>query len=214
MKQNQPSPNASSMLDDVTARVMQTAPWLMDPVTKAVHGLSDTRKVSRVAEVLDDVITGLEGFRSELSELYTNTPDFRGLMVQVLRASGGEPREEKRRLYAAFLTHSIISPLESAENQNRMLNTIKQLTTDHVRILRTLSDLPARQTTYTKSPLQMLKTEIRDIPDDRVRGLLTQLTQMGVTTITDWSSGAYGDPEQIRRQFTPIGRRLLRLINN
>jgi hypothetical protein len=214
MKQNQPSPDPSSLLDDITARVMRTAPWLMNPVTKALHGLSDTRKASRVAEVLDDVITGLEGFRSELSELYTNTPDFRGLMVEVLRASGGEPREEKRLLYAAFLTHSIISPLESAENQTRILNVLKQLTTDHVRILRTLTDLPARQTTYTKSPLQMLQAEVRDIPHDRMQGLLTQLTEMGITTITDWSSGACGNPEQLRKRFTAIGGRLMRIINN
>lgn len=213
MKQNQPSPNAGSMLDDITSRVMRTAPWLVDPVAEAVRGLSETRKASRVAEVLDDVMAGLEGFRSELSELYTNTPDFRGLLVQVLRAAGGEPREEKRRLYAAFLTHSIISPLESAANQTRMLNILKQLKTDHVRILRTLTDLPARQTTYTMSPLQMLRAEIIDIPHDRMRGLLTQLTEMGVTTITDWSSGACGDPEQIRKRFTSIGRRLLRIIN-
>jgi hypothetical protein len=212
MKQDQSAPTASSMIDHITSRVVQTAPWLTELVIGAVRKMTDARKIARIQEVLDNVLGNLKGFQSELAELYVKTPDFTRILEQTLHAVGDEPHGEKRKLYAAFLTDSIVSPLESAEKQSRMLDILKQLKTDHVRLLRTLMNLPATKTTYTQSPLQMLGAQIPDIPQDRMRGLLTQLTELGISTITDWSSGTYGDVEQIRKSLTTPGRRLVRII--
>lgn len=213
MKHEQHSPTVNPMIDEIASRMAEKAPWFTEPVVEAIRGISDTRKATRVREVLDNVMVRLEKFESKLSELYVKTPDFKRLLRRLMQLSGDEPREEKRRLYAAFLFISIISPLESAENQTRMLDILKQLNSDHVRLLQSLMNLPVQQTLYAKSPLQMLQTQIPDIPSDRMRGLLTQITQMGITTISDWSSGAYSDPEKVRKNFTAIGARLLRIIN-
>ncbi len=213
MTQNQPTPTISSMIDEITSRVVKTAPWLTGPVIEAIREMNDTRKVARVQEVLDNVMVSLKGFQSDLAELYVKTPDFMRVLSQVVRSVGDEPRGEKRSLYAAFLTDSIVSPLESVENQARMLGILNQLKSDHVRLLQSLMNLPAPQGLHTMSPLQMLRAQIPDIPHDRMQGLLTQLTELGVSTITDWSSGTYGDIEQIRKSLTPLGRRLLRIID-
>lgn len=214
MKQDQSSPSAHSMIDKITSRVVNTAPWLTEPVIEAIHEMTDSRKVARVQEVLADVTVSLKEFQSELAELYVKTPDFRRVLGQTLRAAGDEPHAEKRRLYAAFLTDSIVSPLESAENQTRMLGILNQLKSDHVRLLQAMINLPAPRGSHTMSPLQMLRKQIPDIPQDRMRGLLTQLTELGISTISDWSSGEYSDVEQVRKSLTTLGRRLVRIIGD
>jgi len=212
MSQDQPTPSAQAMIDKITSRVVKHVPWLTEPVIETIRDMNDSRKIARIQEVLDDVIAQLEGFRSELAELYVKTPDFMRVMGQTLRSAGDEPREDKRHLYAAFLTDSIVSPLESVESQTRMLDILSQLKSDHVRLLQAVMNLPASQGLHTMSPLQMLATRIPDIQQDRMRGLLAQLTELGVSTITDWSSGKYGDGEQVRKSMTPLGQRLLRII--
>ncbi len=214
MRQDQSPPTASSLIDKITSRVVKAAPWLTETIIEAVREMTDVRKVSRVAEVLKEVTANLREFRSELAELYVKTPAFKNVLGQTLHAVGDEPHEEKRQLYASFLTDSIVSPLESAENQIRMLDILKQVKTDHVRLLRSLTNLPATKTTYIQSPLQMLATQMPDIPQDRLRGLLTQLTDLGISTISDWSSGTHGDVEHIRNSLTTPGKRLVRIIGD
>jgi hypothetical protein len=212
MTQDQSPASVASMIDKITSRVVKRAPWLTEPVIEVIRDMTDSRKVARVQEVLDRVTANLREFRSELAELYVKTPDFRRVLGQTLDAVGNEPREEKRGLYASFLTDSIVSPLESVENQMRMLDILTRLKTDHVRLLRAVMDLPAPRGPQRLSPLRMLGARMPDIPHDRMQGLLAQLTELGISTIGDWSSGEYGDVEQVRNSLTPSGRRLVRII--
>ncbi len=212
MTQDQSPPSVPSMIDKITSRVVKRTPWLTETVIDAIRDMTDARKVVRVEEVLDLVTANLREFRSELAELYVKTPDFRRVLGQTLHAAGDEPREEKRALYAAFLTDSIVSPLESVENQMRILDILSRLKTDQVRLLRAMMDLPAPRGPHKLSPLQMLGAQVPDIPSDRMRGLLAQLTELGISTIDNWSSGEYSDVEQVRKSLTPPGRRLVRII--
>lgn len=214
MTHDESTPSAHAMIDKITARVVKSAPWLTDPIIEAIREMTDSRKAARVQEVLSDVTGNLKEFRSEIAELYVKTPDFRRVLGQTLHAVGDEPHEEKRKLYAAFLTDSIVSPLESVENQTRMLSILSQLKTDHVRLLQVMMNLPAPRGLHKMSPSQMFRAQIPDIPHDRLRGLLTQLTDLGVSTIGDWSSAEYSDVEEVRKSLTPLGRRLVRIIGN
>jgi hypothetical protein len=42
--------------------------------------------------------------------------------------------------------------------------------------------------------------------------LLRQVTDLGLSDITDWSAAVSGGPEQVRKSITAIGQRLSKII--
>jgi len=195
---------------DITDLVAEALPWLADSVRESISPFADRRKAGRVQEVLNAVIADLREFASDVSELYVKTPEFKQVLAQVLRQAADEPNDQKRRLYRAFLADAITSPLEPFEKQMRLLHILKELRLDHLRLLPALTSLPASPSAHAQTPLQMLRKEFPDIPRERMSGLLSQLTDLEVVAVSDWTSTASGNPELLRNSLTSVGRKLLR----
>jgi len=206
--------DTSVAVADVTALVAQALPWLGDSVREALSAFADRRKIGRVQEVLGAVTADLKEFNSEVSELYVKTPEFKQALAQTLRQAADEPNDQKRRLYRAFLTDAITSPLEPFDRQMQLLHILKELRIDHLRLLQMFTSLSTPQSSHVQSPLQMLQREFPDMPRDRMSGLLTQLTDLKIATVADWTSAAAGNAELLRNSLTSIGRKLLRYIRS
>ena len=212
---NRKNPSDTNLaVADITALVMQTLPWLGDSVREALSDFADRRKMGRVQEVLSAVIADLGEFTSEMSALYVRTPEFKQALTQALRQAADEPNDQKRRLYRPFLIDAITSPLEPFDRQMRLLHILRELRLDHLRLLTALTNLPASPSGHAQSPLNMLRKEFPDMPSERMNGLLSQLTDLEVVTVSDWTSTAVGNSELLRNSLTSLGRKLLRYIRS
>jgi len=201
-----------AIVDSITSSVLRSVPWLTEPVIESIREISDHRRLTRIQGIFEQLIANLADFKSELSELYVKTPGFKSILSQVVRMAADEPLEEKRAIYTVFLTDAIVSPLESTERQLRLVNILRELKTDHVRLLGALAEIPASQAPHAQSPLQMLQSRVPDIPRDRLEGLLRQMTDLDIIGITDWSAAVPGGPEEVRKSMTAIGQRLIQLV--
>lgn len=95
---------------DAAAVVTNMVPWIGGAVAAVLGGMAVNRKLGRVREVLEGVARELKDFKSEASEAYVKTEDFKELLERTLRQAAEERSEEKRHVYKNFLAGAIESP--------------------------------------------------------------------------------------------------------
>lgn len=110
-------------------------PWLGGPLSAVLSGVSFGRKIDRVKEVVNGIVTDLREFRSEASERYVQTDEFQELLEAALLCASEERNEEKRKVYRDFVVNAIRRPGEPYDEQLRVLRTLEELDPDHIWLL-------------------------------------------------------------------------------
>lgn len=169
---------------DVGATVASAVPWLGGPVSSVLSGISVGRKISRVKEVLESMANDLKDFQSQASETYVKTDEFQDLLEKTLRGAAQERSEEKRRIYASFLTGAVKSSGESYNEQLVFLRELEQLQPDHIRVVQALVQEPEGGPSLMGSPIGTLQRRLPDIPTGRIEELVGQLNDMRITKLT------------------------------
>src|SRR5258708_4935263 len=84
-----PATNQERALD-VAAAVMSVVPWLGGPVSQVLSGMSLERRMDRVREVLDGLAQDLRDLRSDTSETYVRSHEFKEVLERTLRQAADE----------------------------------------------------------------------------------------------------------------------------
>lgn len=212
-KEVMPASTSAETALDVAAFVGSAVPWIGDPVSNVLGGMSLGRKLGRVREVLEGMAADLGEFKSEVSENYVKTEEFEDLLEQTLRRVGEERNEEKRHLYKAFLTDAIESPGESYDDQLRLLRTFEELMPDHLRVLKAMSQEPNPDPGMMGSPIQTLRERMPEFNDQRIEELVSQLNGMRVTNLGSLKVMMTGrGAADLRHVMTDYGKRILKYI--
>ena len=164
---------------DLAAIFTSPIPVLGGAVSNVLAGWSQNRRYQRIREALEQLNQNLVQVRHSLDEDYLRGDEFEDLLDQTLRRVAAERSEEKRRLYAAFLTGAAISPGEPYHEQLRLLRTLEELQPDHVRIVRAMlqkpRDAPPRTGGISTRGLtsfgHTLQERLPDIPPERLTEL-------------------------------------------
>lgn len=209
-----PSATSTETALDVAAFVGSAVPWIGGPVSNVLGGMSTSRKLARVREVLGGLVADLEDFKSAISEEYVKTEEFEELLEQTLRRATEERNEEKRKIYRTFLLNAIESPGEPYDEQIRFLRTLEEIQSDHLRMIHALSLQPSPNTGMMGSPNQTLCKRLPEIGEDRIAELVDQLNNKRVTKLTSLKTMMTGHgAEDLRHSITPYGHRFLQYLN-
>lgn len=198
---------------DVAAFVGSAVPWIGGPVSNVLGGMSLGRKLGRVREVLESLAKNLGEFKSGASEDYVKTEEFEDLLEQTLKRVGEEQNEGKRHLYKAFLTNAIESPGESYADQLRLLRTFEEISPDHIRVLKAISQEPSSGPGMMGSPIQTLRERLPEFNDQRIEELVIQLNDMRVTELGSLKVTMTGrGAADLRHVTTDYGKRIIKYI--
>jgi hypothetical protein len=200
---------------DVAAAVVSIVPWLGSPLATVLSGMSSSRKMRRIGDVIARVSAEVKELRTEAQKTYVRSEDFEELLEQTLRAAADEKSEEKRQIYGDFLAGAVNSPGEPAyEEQIRILRTLEQLQPDHMRLIRALAKTPdSTKSGYTGSPIETIVERLPGMPEARIDDLVQQLNDLRITntgqlrTMMTWSGA-----QNLRSRITPFGERFLAFL--
>ena len=118
---------------DTVASVSSIAPWVGGPVSSVLSGMSISRKMERVNEVLLNMAKGIKGLESEIPKNYVKTEEFQELLEETLQKSAKEHNDEKRKAYSAFLINDIKNPTNDTYDEKlRFLRTLEEMQIDHI----------------------------------------------------------------------------------
>jgi hypothetical protein len=197
---------------DVAATVLSVVPWLGGPVSQVLSGMSIERKMDRVGEVLHGLAGDLRDFKSETSQAYVRSGEFKELLERTLRQVADERNEEKRRAYRLFLRGAIQTPREYDE-QRRFLRTLEEMQGNHFLVIRALLQEPEANTGMMGSPLETLRRRLPQIRPEEIVELIAQLNDMRVTSLTSLNTmmTAHG-AANLRHAITPYGARFIEFV--
>jgi hypothetical protein len=198
---------------DVASIVSSAVPWIGGPVSNVLSGISFGRKLGRVREVLQGLAADLQDFKSQVSEEYVKTEEFEELLEKTLRMVAEERNEEKRRIFCAFLTDAVKSPIESYDEQFRFLRTLEELQSEHILIIRALMEKPQDTDAPFGSPGQTLSRRLPDMQRDRIGDLVSQLNDLRITSLTNMNTIMHArSAEDLHHYITPYGQRFVNFI--
>ncbi len=210
-----PASTKSETILDIASFVSSAVPWIGGPVSNVLSGLSWDRKLVRIKECLEGIVSDLSKHKDEISEQYVKTEEFEELLAQTLKRVADERRDEKRRVYRAFLTDTIESPGKSFDEQIRFLRTFEELQPDHFKVLRALSQSPTSNPDQMGSPIETLHRRMPELDKTHIEDLITQLNDLRVTKMTSLKTMMTGyGAEDLSYSITPYGKRLLQYIVN
>lgn len=189
-------------------------PWLAPAISSILSGYSNSRKISRIHDVLRQLNNDLADFKSEAAEKYVETEDFQDLVDETLQRAASERNEEKRRMYARFLAGAIETPGEPYDDQLKLLKELEGLHSEHLLIFKAMLQTPDPDSNvYMGSTMGTLETRLSEIPRSRLHEHVTDLTDRrlikGIGNVTVTGQTAI----DLRNQFTPLGKRLLRYLD-
>jgi hypothetical protein len=198
---------------DIAAIFASAAPWIGGPVSAVVSGMSIKRKFDRVREVLEGLASDLRDFKSQASENYVKTDEFQELLENALLKAADERNETKRAMYRLFLTDIVRSPGSPYDEQIRFLRTLGELQSDHLRIIKAISEQPDIRDGFSGSPSATLKERLPDMDATRIADLVAQLNDMRITKLISLNTMmTFRGAQDLRNTITPYGQRLLTYI--
>jgi hypothetical protein len=198
---------------DITAAVISLTPWVGGSVSVVLSGMSFDRRIRRVKEVLVKMAQDIKNVESEVSQKYVQTEDFEDLLEKTLRQVADERNEDKRAIYAAFLSDAVKSPGKPYDQQIRILRTFENLQPDHIQIMKAYMQEPDPNPPMIGSISSTLKKRLPDMKSERISDLVSQLVDMrviGDTSINTMMTGR--GAEELRNRISPFGHDLLKHI--
>ncbi len=198
---------------NIAALISSAVPWIGGPVSNVLGGMSSGRKLGRVREVLESLANDLSEVKTDVSENYVKTEEFEDILEQTLKRAGEERNEEKRHLYKAFLTDAIKSPGESYDDQLRLLRTFEEISPDHIRALKAMSQEPERRPGRLGSPIQTLRERLPEFSDQRIEEIVNLLNDKRITNINSLQVMMTGQgASDLRHVITDYGKKILKYI--
>ena len=201
---------------DISAAVVSVVPWVGGPVGAVLTGMSQTRKINRVREVLVSMADQIKDIDSEVSKNYVKTEDFQELLEKTLRQAVDERNEEKRAAYAAFLANDIKSPGRPYDEKARILRTLEEIQADHIRLLKALllePDSNIEKTMLSASISQTLQRRLPDMASGIIVDLARQLTDMRLAELGSLNGNMTArGAEDLRNRVTEYGRKFIQYI--
>ena len=190
---------------------LKAAPWLGGVVGNVVGGWSARKKLERIQDVILGLATRLAEIQVEVREDYVRSDEFEDLVDQTLRRVANERHAEKRRLYRNLLVGAATTPARYDE-QLRFLRVIEELQAAHVQVLTAITAPPkapsgGRYQALYISQIQILRSQLPDLPEELLKDLLRQLDMLGV--ISTKSLDAMTHEVDARRMLTDFGRRFV-----
>jgi hypothetical protein len=201
---------------DVAAAVASLAPWVGGPVSVVLSGMSFSRKLERVKDVLTHMAQDIRDVKEEASHKYVRSDDFEEILEKTIRQVADERNEVKRKAYASFLANTIRSPGQSYDELLRILRIMQELQPDHIRILKALMEEPDENTNiYIGSISGTLQKRLPDMNQERIEDLCQQLTDMRVASLDNINAMMTGrGAEELRGRVTSYGKSIIRYIQN
>lgn len=200
---------------DIASMAASAFPGLGGPISAFLSGIFVERKLKRMREVIHKLQENLEGFKSEVSEEYVKTEDFEELVEETMLRVHRERNEEKRLLYAQFLTGAIKRPSDPYAEKIRFLKIIDNIQLEHVMLLKAIRQAPDPNTNIDMgSPLQTLEKRLK-MQRDMIVELVNDLNDMRITNMTGLKVMMTGHgAENLVHSITPLGQRLIRFIES
>ena len=190
---------------------MSAVPWLGGPVSNVLSGYTQSRKLSRIKEVLDELSEELREFKSRASEEYVKTENFEDLLEQTLRRVADARQSNVRTLYCRFLRRAIRDPSDDYDTQIRALKAIELLGSEHVALLGALmvDPGPLAPFSHASSHMQTL-TERTSLDRDTIRSLVDDLNHWRLAKLDGLSTMMTGrGAASLQHTVTPLGRKVL-----
>lgn len=197
-----------------TAVLVSAVPWLGGPVSTVLSGYTQSRKLSRIKEVLDALSEELREFKSTASEEYVRTEDFEDLLEQTLKRVADARQSNVRTLYCRFLRRAIREPNDDYDIQIRILNAIELLRAEHVAILKalTVDPGPLGPFSHASSHMQTLM-ERTSLDRDSIRSLADDLNHWRLTKLDGLSTMMTGrGAASLQHTVTPLGRKVVNYL--
>lgn len=205
--------DAKQLAIEVAAFATSAIPYVGGPISNVLSGVGTVRRINRVREVVDRLARDLAGFKSEVTERYVKTGKFEELLERTLRQASDERSEEKRRIYAAFLSDDIKAPGPSYDEKIRLLRTLEELHPDHLAVLKALSATPDANPGPIGSPNQTLMKRLPQMSDAHISELVAQLNGMRVTNLQSLKVMMTGHgAADLRHAITEHGHRFLKYL--
>lgn len=201
---------------DIAAFIGSAVPWIGGPVSNVLGGMSQSRKLARIHQVLSQLAAGLGAFKSDASENYVNTEDFEDILEQALKRASEEKAELKRKIYGKFLLEAIRSPGESYDEQLRFLRVLEEVQVAHLSVIKALSKAPGDyKSSITGSPSQTLSRRLPEMTQAQIGDLVSQLNDMRLTNLTSLNvTMTPRGAEDLRHSVTSFGARFLTFLSN
>lgn len=200
---------------DVSAIAASFTPVVGGAVSAVLSGMSQTRKLNRVAGMLSELAEDLERFRSDVSDEYVKTEDFEDLLEQTLRRAAEERSDEVRALYRKFLFHAITAPGDDYDEQIQVLKALERTRAPHVAILRALSQPPNAEAHRKSmgSPIQTLR-ERTDLSDNEIKSAVATLNEIKATNLSTLSVMMTGPgSEALQGSVTGLGKKMIEYVD-
>ena len=200
---------------DAAAIAIGIAPWLGGPLAAVLTGMSSARKMRRIREVLATVSADVNDLRTDVQRMYVRSEDFEDLLEQTLRVAAAERNQEKREMYGAFLAGAINSPGEPPyDEQIRILRTLEQLQSDHVRLIKAIAQIPdLTNPGLTDSPINVLRARLPEMPEPRIDDLVQQVNDLRIANTGELRvMMTWEGAQDLRSTITPFGKRFLAFL--
>jgi hypothetical protein len=209
-----PASTPEELALDVAAVAAALVPWVGGPVCSVLGGMSLSRKIDRVREVLQRMSARIEDVREDSSKKYVNTDDFRELLEKTLKLAAEERNEAKRHAYASFLANDIRSPVGAYDEKIRILGTLEDMQGDHVLMLGAILRDPDPNVAggISGSISQTLQRRLPGMTPDRVADLAQQMTDLRIAKLENLNMMLASGAEELRNRLTPYGLRLVQYI--
>lgn len=201
---------------DYSALVAGFTPVVGGAISGVLSGISQQRKLNRVAEIIHGLEQNLSGFKSEVMDEYVKTEDFEELLEQTLRRVADERSAEMRALYGNFLSQAIKYPCDEYEDQFEILRALEQLNLSHVSVIAALEQAPEANA-HTKimgSAGQTLR-ERTGFDDDQIETLVQKLTDLHIIRLGNLKAMGTGlGMADLRHAITPLGRKVMKYVRS
>lgn len=199
----------------LTAASILTAlvPWVGGAISEALGTVTAERKLRRVYDVLQQMNDRIRGLESDEAKDYVQTDEFHDLVDTTLRQAQTERSEEKRKCYGRFLARDINYPGKPYDEKLRILRTLEELQEDHLRIIQAMRHAPNSNAGGFGSLVETLHQRLPDMPEERIKDLGEQLTDMKVALLEGlYTMMTSHGAQELRTRFTPYGTSLLEYI--
>jgi len=211
-----PSSTTSETAIDISATIAGFAPWIGGPLSSLLSGVSQARKMKRIKEVLVELKGRIGDFQSEVSKEYVKTEDFQDLAEKALLSAASERSEEKRKLFAEFLTNDIKSPDKPYDEKQRFLKLLEDMQISHVFVLRAMAENPSPVTIASEKSRSLSQELLLRFPEhsqETANHIYKDLVEWRLVSPIDINAPLVaGTVYKIADRITPLGYRFLMYI--
>ncbi|MCC5862590.1 MAG: hypothetical protein JJT93_11865, partial [Gammaproteobacteria bacterium] len=194
---------------DASAIAAGFTPVVGGAISAVLSGMSQARKLNRVAGMLNELADDLAGFHSEVSDEYVKTEDFEDLLEHTLRRAAEERSDEVRALYRKFLHRAITAPGDDYDEQIAVLKALERVRVPHVAVLGALLRPPSPEAhkKLMGSPIQTLR-ERTGLTDNEIKAAVATLNEIKATNMSTLSVMMTGHgSEGLQGSVTSLGEK-------